>query len=102
MYGKTICTETGEPLPRIISQGVSHEHGSKECKLTSNDDHINDVNDARMVESLEDFDLPESRDRHPFLLVVHENPLEGNNLSCSFLDCFMHLTGRTVRAENST
>lgn len=70
-----MCTETGEPLPRIVSKGVSREHGSEERKLTSNDNHINNVNDARVFESLEDFDLSECGDRHPFLLVVHENPL---------------------------
>ena len=97
-----MCTETGEFLPRTINQGVSCEHESEEYKLTSNNNHINDVYDARVFECLKDFDFSESSDRHPFLLVVHENPLEGNDLSRSFLDRFVHLAGKMVRAENTT
>ena len=70
-----MCTETGEPLPRTIDQGVSSDHRRGGIKATSNDNHVNDVDDARVFESLEDFDFSESSDRHPFLLVVHENPL---------------------------
>lgn len=75
MYGKTICTETGESLTRTVNQSVSFEHESEECRLTSNDNHINDVDDARVFESFENLDFPESSDGHPFLLVVHENSL---------------------------
>jgi len=83
-----------------IDQCVSWEYESGECKPTSNNNHINDVYDARVFESFEDFDFSESSDRHPFLLVVHKNPLKGNDLSRSFLDRLVYLTGQTVRAEN--
>lgn len=66
---------------------------SEDRKLTSNNNHINDVYDTRVFEGFKDFDFSESSDGHPFLLVVHENPLKGNDLSCSFLDRFVHLTG---------
>jgi len=54
---------------------VSYGHGDKVCKLTPNNNHINDVDDARVFESFEDLDFSEGGDRHPFLLVVHKNPL---------------------------
>ena len=85
-------TEIGEPLPGTIDQSSSHGHGNRGCKLTSNYDHVNDVNDAWVFKSFEDLNFSESGDGHPFLLVVHENPFEGNHLSCSFLDRFMDLT----------
>ena len=75
MYGKTICTDTGEPLPRAIDQSVSCDHGSKEYEVTSNNNHIDDVYDGRVFESFEDLDFSEGSDRHPFLLIVHKNPL---------------------------
>jgi len=75
MYGKTMCTEKGDPLPRTIDKGVSCDHGRKGCKLTSNDNHIDYINDAWVFEGFENLDFSESSDRHPFLLVVHENPL---------------------------
>jgi hypothetical protein len=96
-----MCTETGESLPGTIDQGVSCEQGSKEREPTSNNNHINDIYDARVFESFEDFDFSKSSDRHPFLLVVHENPLKGNDLSRSFLNRLVYLTGQTVRAENA-
>ena len=72
MYGKTIWTEKGDPLPRT---GVSCDNRRKGCKLTSNDNHINDVNYTWMFEGFEDLYFSESSDRHPFLLVVHKDPL---------------------------
>ena len=75
MYGKTMCTETGEPLPRERLTRVSCDSRSGGCKLTSNDNHIDDVYYARVFESFEDLDFSKSSDRHPFFLVVHEDPL---------------------------
>lgn len=49
-----------------------------------------------MFESLEDLDFSEGSDGYSLLLIVHENPLEGNYLSCSFLDRFMNLTGKRL------
>jgi hypothetical protein len=94
MYGKTMYTETGEPLPGVIGEGSSSDQGSQVYQLTSNDDHINYVDDAWVFESLEDLDFSEGSDRYTFLLVVHENPLEGHYLSRSLLDRFMDLTGK--------
>ena len=70
-----MCTETGEPLPGTINGGVSCVRRRKRSKLTSNNNHINDVDDARMSESFENLYFSKSSDRHPFLLVMHENPL---------------------------
>ena len=99
MYGKTMCTETGEPLPRTVDRGVSCVNGREGSKLTSNDNHINDIDDARVFESFEDLDFSEGSDRHSFLLVVHENPLQGDDLSCGFLDCLMYLAAKVVRGK---
>jgi len=99
MYGKTMCTEKGDPLPGMIGNSVSCGHRRKGCKLTSDDNHINDVNDARVFEGFEDLDFSESSDRHPFLLVVHEDPLQGDGPPCSFLDRFMYLTRKGVKGK---
>ena len=71
----------------------------KRCKLTSNDNHINDVNDARVFEGFEDLNFSESGDRHPFLLVVHEDPFQGNDPPCSFLDRFMYFARKGVKEK---
>jgi len=54
---------------------VSYGYTKEGWKLTSNDNHINDINYARMFEGFKDLDFSESSDGHPFLLVVHEDPL---------------------------
>lgn len=86
-----MCTETGEPLPG--GDYVSCNRRNRERGLTPNNNHVNNVDNARMVERFENLDFPESGDGHPFLLVVHENPLEGNDVSRTFLYRFMDLTG---------
>lgn len=69
------------------------ERESEGYELTSNNNHIDNVYDARVLESFEDFDFSEGSDWHPFFLVVHEDPLEGDDLSRGFLDCFVYFTG---------
>lgn len=64
-----------------------------ENRLTSNDNHVNNVDDTRVVERFKNLDFSQGSDRHPFLLVVHENPLEGNDVPRTFLNRFMNLTG---------
>jgi len=58
-----------------LDRRVSRDWGSKGYELTSNNNHINDVDNAGMLESFKDLDFSKGSDRHPFLLVVHENPL---------------------------
>jgi hypothetical protein len=72
---------------------VSCDDRNRESGLASNNNHVNNIDDARVVECLKNLDLSEGSYGHSFLLVVHENPLEGNDVSRTFLDRFMDLTG---------
>jgi len=94
-----MCTEKGHPLPGMIDKGVSCGHRRRGRKLTSNDNHINYINDARVFEGFEDLDFSESSDGHPFLLVVHEDPLQGDDPPCSFLDRLMYLSRQAVKGK---
>lgn len=76
---------------------LNHDHRHRELRLTSNNNHVNDVDDTWVFERLKNLDFSEGSDRHPFLLVVHENPLEGNDVSRTFLDCLMNFAGEWSR-----
>lgn len=46
-----------------------------------------------MFQGFQDFDLAQRGHRHAFLLVVHQDALEGDRRACGFVDGFMHFSG---------
>lgn len=75
----------------VVHVRKNHVHRNGRT-LASNDDHINNVDDARVLESFENLNFSKGSDRHSLLLVMHENSLEGDDFPCGFLDRFVDLT----------
>ena len=59
---------------------------------TPHDKHIQNLHNARMIESFQDLDFPKCSYRHSFLLVMHQDPLQCNNGACGFINGFVHFT----------
>lgn len=84
-------TERGDSLlrPRTLVRDV---YTTERDVHTFYDEHVNDVNDARMMKGFEDLDLAKRSHWHTLLLIVHENTLEGNNASFHVVPGFVHFT----------
>lgn len=54
-----------------------------------------------MFQSLEDLDFPERSNGHAFLLIMHENPLERNKCTISFVNSLVHLSAENCSQKNN-
>lgn len=73
----------------VIMYDIQHEPIRA---LTTDDEHIQDLDDAGVVHCLENFDLAQSSDGHALLLIVHENTFEGYQTPSKVMDCFVDLS----------
>ena len=72
IYGKTIYTERGDSLPWPRDGRVnSSETPIKANVLTPHNEHIQNFNNAFMMQGLENLDLSKRGHGHALLLVVH-------------------------------
>ena len=82
-------TESGRsPLPTKVSISTGKE---ARTKRTSHNKHIQDIDNARVFQGLQNFNFPKSSNRHPLFLVVHQNPFQRDHRAGGFVNCFVHL-----------
>lgn len=55
-----------------------------------------------MLQRLQDLDLAQRSNRHPFLFIVHQDTFERHHPLSRFVNCFMDLTGRRVSGREHT
>lgn len=60
-------------------------------ELTTNDKHIQNIDNTRMVQSLQDLNLSKSSNRHALFLVVHQDTLKSNRLASPCVNGLVHL-----------
>jgi hypothetical protein len=70
-------TDSGSFFEPATISLISHYGAANEwARRTLDDEHVQQVDDTRVLERLEDLDLPQRRDGHALLLVVHQDALQ--------------------------
>lgn len=74
-FNPFIFEETSKIVVHIRKDHVNRQ---RILLAASNNEHIQNFNDTRMFQCLEDFNFPESSHRHAFLFVMHKNPFQSD------------------------
>ena len=92
MYGKTMKTDKGSFFVPRRTMSLSLGWAVEE-ELTSDNEHVEDVDNTRGIQGPQDLDFSESRYRHTLLFVVHQYSLQRHDSACVLLNGLVDFAG---------